>query len=128
MDEGNLDRAEEIRSLFEETNPEFTYFRNLKGEIEQLQIRISELENVATILTSAFELGDKAELKQDYQNAIKFFEKFLLNPGNEGYVENKKLYAYSKLANSQFKTGDYQNALLNAKKAQDIYKIFSRGE
>ena len=124
MDEGNLDRAEEIRSLFEETNPEFTYFRNLKGEIEQLQIRISELENVATILTSAFELGDKAELKQDYQNAIKFFEKFLLNPGNEGYVENKKLYAYSKLANSQFKTGDYQNALLNAKKAQDIYKYF----
>ena len=124
MDQGDADKAEQMRSLFEETNPDFKYFNDLKDDIEHLKKRISELETVTDVLTDAFDVGDKAAMKQDYPNAIKFFEKFLANPGNLGYIENKKLYAYSKLALSQFKTGDYQKALLNAKKAQDIYKYF----
>ena len=113
MDQGASDKAEQMRSLFEETNPDFKYFTDLKDDIEQLKKRISELETVTEVLTDAFELGDKAEMKQDYTNAIKFFEKFITNPGNIGYIENKKLYAYSKLALSQFKTGNFKNALLN---------------
>jgi TolB-like protein len=124
MDQGDADKAEQMRSLFEETNPDFKYFTDLKDDIEQLKKRISELESVTEVLTDAFELGDKAEMKQDYPNAIKFFEKFLANPGNLGYIENKKLYAYTKLAFSQFKTGDYQNALVNSKNAQKIYTYF----
>jgi uncharacterized protein (TIGR02145 family) len=124
MDQGDADKAEQMRSLFEETNPDFKYFTDLKDDIDQLKKRISELETVTEVLTDAFELGDKAEMKQDYPNTIKFFEKFLANPGNLGYIENKKLYAYSKIALSQFKTGDYQNALLNSKNAQKIYTYF----
>ena len=124
MDQGASDKAEQMRSLFEETNPDFKYFTDLKDDIEQLKKRISELETVTEVLTDAFELGDKAEMKQDYTNAIKFFEKFITNPGNIGYIENKKLYAYSKLALSQFKTGDFKNALLNSINAQKIYAYF----
>jgi TolB-like protein len=124
MDQGDVDKAEQMRSLFEETNPDFKYFSEIKDEIERLKQRVSELENVTDILTDNFDLGDKAEMKKDFKSAIKYFEKFINNPGNQGHVENKKLYAYSKLARCQFLTGDYTNAIINSQKAQLIYKFF----
>ena len=124
MDGGDMDKAEQLRSVFEETTPDFKYFIDIKDEIEKLKQRVSELENVADILTDNFDLGDKAEMKGDFKSAIKYFEKFISNPGDQGFVENKKLYAYSKLARCQFLLGDYANALINSRNAQLIYKFF----
>ncbi len=124
IDQGDFDKAEQSRSLFEETTPDFKYFIDIKYDIQKLKERISELETVTEVLTNAFELGDKAEMNQDYENAIKFFEKFLNNPGSIGFTENKKLYAYSKLALSQYKMGNYQKSLSNSIIAQKIYPYF----
>ena len=124
MDAGDMDKAEQLRSVFQETTPNFKYFTDIKDEIERLKQRVTELENVTDILTDNFDLGDKAEMKKEFKSAIKYFEKFINNPGNQGYIENKKLYAYSKLARCQFLTGDYTNALNNSQKAQLIYKFF----
>ena len=124
MDGGDMEKAEQMRSLFEETNPDFKYFKDIKEDIEKLKQRVSELENVTEVLTDAFDLGDKAEMKKDYKSAIKFFNKFLIAPGNKGFTENKKLYAYSKLAKSQYLLGEYPSALDNSQKAQLIYKFY----
>ena len=124
MDQGDVDKAEQLRSVFQETTPDFKYFSDIKDEIERLKQRVSELENVTDILTDNFDLGDKAEMKKDFTSAIKYFEKFINNPGDQGFVENKKLYAYGKLALCQFLMGDYANALNNSQKAQLIYKFY----
>ena len=42
MDEGDLEKAEQMRSLFEETNPEFKYFNDLKEEIEKLRQQVEK--------------------------------------------------------------------------------------
>ena len=124
MDGGDADKAEQLRGVFQEITPDFKYFDDIKGDIEKLQQRVAELENVTDVLTDNFDLGDKAEVKKDFKSAIKYFEKFIYNPGNQGHIENKKLYAYSKLARCQFLIGDYTNALNNSQKAQLIYKYF----
>ena len=124
LDNGDIDKAEELRKIFEETNPEFKYFLDLKEDIEKLKKRVAELENVTAVLTNDFELGDKALTKLDYNNTIKYFEKFIYNPGNQDYLENKKLYAYGKLAFSYLKNGDFENALKNARKANNIYTYY----
>jgi TolB-like protein len=124
MDTGDSEKAEEMRALFEETNPDFKYFKDIKDDIEKLKQKVAELENVNSILTNDFELGDKAITKLDFNNTIKYFEKFIDNPGNQDYIENKKLYAYGKLAFSYFKKGDFENALKNARNANNIYRYY----
>ena len=42
MDAGDSEKAEQYRSLFEETNPEFKYFTDLKDDIEELKKQVEE--------------------------------------------------------------------------------------
>lgn len=42
MDQGNMDKAEEMRSLFEETNPDFKYYKDLKNNIEEMRKQIKK--------------------------------------------------------------------------------------
>lgn len=124
LDNGDIEKAEELRKIFEETNPEFKYFLDIKDDIEKLKKRVTELENLTSILTNDFELGDIALTKLDFNNTIKYFEKFIGNPGNQDYLENKKLFAYGKLAFSYLKLGDFQNSLKNARSANKIYSYY----
>lgn len=124
IDDGDITKAEELREIFEETNPEFKYFFDLKEDIEELKKTVAELENVTSILTNDFELGDKALTKLDFNNTIKYFEKFISNPGKQDYLENKKLYAYGKIAFSYLKKEDFENALKNARNANNIYRYY----
>ena len=121
MDGGDVEKAEQLRSMLEETNPDFKYFADIKADIEELKSKVIELENVNSILTNDFELGDKALTKLDFNNTIKYFEKFISNPGKQDYLENKKLYAYGKIAFSYLKKEDFENALKNARNANNIY-------
>jgi hypothetical protein len=42
MDTGDMEKAEEMRSLFEETNPEFRYFADVKEDIEELKKQVTQ--------------------------------------------------------------------------------------
>lgn len=42
MDEGDFEKAEEMRSLFEEMNPEFKYYAALKTEIDELKKQVAK--------------------------------------------------------------------------------------
>lgn len=126
IDQGDFDKAEQLRNVFEETNPSFKYFSDLNDEINQLKKQVSEMQNVADVLTDEFELGNKAEEKSDYKSAIKYFERYLINSGDKGYAENKKLNAYLKLSISHYKLGDYSNALKFAQNASKIYTFYPK--
>ena len=124
IDQGDAVKAEQLNVLFEETTPEFKYFSDIKEDIQKLKLRVTELENVTDVLTDAFELGNKAENKSDYKNTIKYFERYINTPGDKGYIENKKLYAFAMMSVSYFQLGDYENALKNAKNASKIYAFY----
>ena len=42
MDQGDVDKAEQMRSLFEETNPDFNYFKEIKDDIEELKKQVEK--------------------------------------------------------------------------------------
>jgi TolB-like protein len=126
IDQGDAIKAEQLRVLFEETTPDFKYFSDLKDNIQSLKQRVTELENVTDVLTDVFELGIKAEKKADYKNIIKYFDKYVNNPGDKGYVENKKLYAFAMMSISYFHLGDYENAIKHARNASNIYPFYPK--
>jgi TolB-like protein len=42
LDNGDIEKAEELRKIFEETNPEFKYFFDLKVDIEELKKQVTK--------------------------------------------------------------------------------------
>jgi TolB-like protein len=42
MDDGDAEKAEQMRSLFEETNPDFKYFTDIKEDIEELKKQVKK--------------------------------------------------------------------------------------
>jgi TolB-like protein len=42
MDQGDAEKAEQMRSLFEETNPDFKYFKEIKDDIEELKKQVEK--------------------------------------------------------------------------------------
>jgi TolB-like protein len=42
MDTGDSEKAEQLRSVFEETNPDFKYFKDIKGDIEELKKQVTK--------------------------------------------------------------------------------------
>lgn len=124
IDQGDLDKAEQFRSVFEETNPEFQYFVDLREEIEKLKKRIEELENISSILSNSFDLGLKALKKEDIQNAKKYLVLYLNSTDKSEYAGNKKLLAYTKLALLNLKMDSVQNALFYLAKAKEIHRFY----
>jgi uncharacterized protein (TIGR02145 family) len=123
-DKGNLDKAEELLKIVEEFASDFKYIDDIKEEIEKLKNRVLELENITNIITNNFELGEKTLIKRDYINSIKYFESFVSNPGKDGNINNKKLFAFSKISFCYLKIGEYKKAIENADKAIEIYNYF----
>jgi TolB-like protein len=123
-DIGDTSLSIKLIETIQEFNTSFKYIDDLKDEIRKLNQKVDELENITGILTTYFELGKKAEQKSNYESAVKYFEKFISNPDTIGFTENKRLYAFSKLAFSYFKLDDIDKALINADKAIQIYKFY----
>ncbi len=124
MDGGDIEKAEQIRSLFEETNPEFKYFRDIKDDLEKLSKRITNLEEVTGLITNEIELGYAALAKNDYRNAIKYFEKSLSE--NSDIDENLKLDVYIKLSELYYNLNQFSIALNYSRKATSIYTFHTK--
>jgi TolB-like protein len=124
MDGGDMDKAEQMRSLFEETNPDFKYFKDIKADIELLKERIAELENVTGLITNSFSLGVKAIEKFDYINSIKYFKQYLNSIDTSEYSGNKKLYAFTKMAYAYLKLDSNNTALNYTRNALKYFKYY----
>ena len=53
MDTGDSEKAEQLRSVFEETNPDFKYFKDIKGDIETLKKQVAKnIEDIEVLNNS----------------------------------------------------------------------------
>ena len=81
MDQGDMDKAEQMRSLFEETNPDFKYFQEIKDDIEELKKQVAKntadikflTEEVNENVTDYLELGYKYSDEKNFAQAEKYF-------------------------------------------------------
>jgi TolB-like protein len=108
IDGGDADKAEQMRSLFEETNPDFKYFKELSNDIEELKkqvasntayiekLKIYEINNNKFIDSldfvnknlqdETYDSEDSTKLREIYSNMYKSFKDSLIsynsNPGS----------------------------------------------
>ena len=91
MDAGDSDKAEQYRSLFEETNPEFKYFTDLKDDIEFLKKEIALLkvkvdDAVENPFAAAIDMMDRNE----FGKALKYLDI------TQGRIQNDDKLKYNK--------------------------------
>lgn len=109
MDDGETEKAEQFRSLFEETNPEFKYFTDLKNDISELKKRLSDLEEEVVAAVENPELIAKDLIKRNVdldraKSMIKLFDS-----RNDYYVKfgpTKKIFSFLSLARIAYREGD----------------------
>jgi TolB-like protein len=53
MDTGDSEKAEQLRSVFEETNPDFKYFKDIKEDIEELKKQVKKNTEDINILNKS---------------------------------------------------------------------------
>ena len=74
MDGGDMDKAEQMRSLFEETNPDFKYYTDIKEDIEELKKQVAKNTADIEVLNKSGDLVIDAnnydELKHNLQSNL----------------------------------------------------------
>jgi TolB-like protein len=70
MDQGDMDKAEQMRSLFEETNPEFKYFNDIKEDIEELKKQVVKNTKDIEVLKSSGDLVLTATSISEFKNNL----------------------------------------------------------
>ena len=71
MDQGDVDKAEQMRSLFEETNPDFNYFKEIKDDIEELKKQVEKNTADIEVLNKSGDLVINASTLEEYENNLK---------------------------------------------------------
>jgi hypothetical protein len=99
MDGGDMEMAEEMRSLFEETNPEFRYFADVKEDIEELKKQVAQntqdikvlnksggrVVNAASPRELVINYANPLSTVDDHKKIITDLLKFDLDEISEGY-------------------------------------------
>lgn len=114
MDSGEFEKAEQLREMLEETNPDFKYFKDLAGEISNLKLKVKEIketlddivdpENIAMNLINDNKQIDKA---------IKYLD--LFNASNnyaDKFGDTKKLFVYHQKARAYYRLGEFSKSIL----------------
>ena len=113
MDGGDVEKAEQLREMLAETNPDFKYFKDLAGEISKLKLEVKEIketledivdpENIAMNLIAENKEIDKAIRYLDLFNSSK-------NHADQ-YGDTKKLFVYHHKARAYYRLGDFQKSM-----------------
>jgi TolB-like protein len=115
IDQGDADKAEQLREMLEETNPDFKYFKDITEDVSQLkkQNEIREIketlddivdhENIALSLINENKDLDKAIKHLDLFNAKNNF-------ANQ-YGDTKKIFVYQQKARAYYRLGDLEKSI-----------------
>jgi len=113
LDGGDASKAEQMRSLFEETNPDFKYFKDLAGDIAKLNVEVKEIketledivdpENIAMNLIAENKEIDEAIRYLDLFNAKKNYA--------DQYGDTKKLFVYHQKARAYYRLGNFEKTM-----------------
>jgi TolB-like protein len=70
MDQGDAEKADQMRSLFEETNPEFKYFNDIKEDIEELKRQVVKNTKDIEVLKASGDLVLNATSFSEFKNNL----------------------------------------------------------
>ena len=113
MDQGDADKAEQMRSLFEETNPDFKYFKDLTEDIVKIKIEIKEIkETLDDVLEPEKIAVSLINENKEIDKSIKYLDFFNSknNYANE-YGDTKKLFVYHQKARAYYRLGDFEKSM-----------------
>ncbi len=127
MDGGDMEKAEEMRSLFEETNPEFRYFADVKEDIEELKKQVAQnTEDIEVLNKSGGRVVNAQNLNELWIN--------IANPLST--YEDRKMYMTSIM---KFETQEIEKILHGFKnvcimpaglekyaEGEELFKVYSR--
>ena len=127
MDGGDMEKAEEMRSLFEETNPEFRYFADVKEDIEELKKQVAQnTEDIEVLNKSGGRVVNAQTLNELWIN--------IANPLSS--YEDRKMYMTSIM---KFETREIEKILHGFKnvclmpaglekyaQGEELFKVYSR--
>ena len=71
MDQGDADKAEQLRSVFQETTPDFKYFSDIKDEIDELKKQVAQNTADINVLNQSGDLVINASSLEEYENNLK---------------------------------------------------------
>ena len=114
MDQGDADKAEQMRSLFEETNPDFKYFKDLTEDIVKIKIEIKEIkETLDDVLEPEKIALELIAQNKELDKAIKYLDLFnAKNNYASAYGDTKKLFTYHQKARIYYRLGDFKKSIL----------------
>ena len=113
MDGGDMDKAEQMRSLFEETNPDFKYFKELTKEIAKLKVEIKEIkETLNDVINSEIIAMNLIVENKEIDKAIKYLDLFNSQTNYASqYGDTKKLFVYHQKARAYYRLGDFKKSM-----------------
>lgn len=113
MDSGEIEKAEQMRGLFEETNPDFKYFKDLAEEISKLKMLVKEIkETLNDIIDPEIIAYDLINENREIQKAIKYLDYFnSKNNYADKYGDTKKLFVYHQKARAYYRLGDFKKSM-----------------
>jgi len=113
MDEGDFEKAEQFITVFEETNPDFRYFKNLSEEIIKLQKEIKVIkERLADVMEPEKIAIDLINQNREIDKALEYLDVFdsRVNYAN-AYGETKKLFVCYQKARAYYRLGDFKKSM-----------------
>jgi TolB-like protein len=135
MDGGDVEKAEQMRSLFEETNPDFKYYSEIKEDIEELKKQVEKNTEDIEVLKNSGDLVINAVSIEQYTNNLNsqlltFNERFdvfqemaykftdSLNEAIEGKENQYNFLNYFTISDLKFALNPESDVYLNGMKYQ----------
>jgi TolB-like protein len=135
MDGGDVEKAEQMRSLFEEANPDFKYYADIKEDIEELKKQVEKNTEEIELLKNSGDLVINAVSIEQYTNNLNshlltFNERFdvfqemafkftdSLKEAIEGKENQYNFLNYFTISDLQFASNPESDVYLNGLKYQ----------
>ena len=114
MDQGDVDKAEQLREMLEETNPDFKYFKDLRNEISLLKEKLKLLEEkIDDAVENPYGLAvSLIEENNDLTKAKNYLTMFLNRNDyySRNFPLNKKIFVYFQFARIYKRKNNYKIA------------------
>jgi TolB-like protein len=113
MDQGDFDKAEQLRSVFEETNPDFKYFKDITDDIIDLKKEMKEMkETIDDVLEPEVIALNLISENSEIDKALKYLDQFNLKSNYaDKFGLTKKLFVYQQKARAYYRLGDLKKSI-----------------
>ena len=125
IDEGKAEEAEKMRSVLEETSPEFLYFSDLKEDLKKIISKVNYLEDIVINTTDFYKKGMENYNNKNYEKSIQILDALeKIKDDSEPYFYNRKMISYAVKAKIYYEKNDFINTIYMAEKGLSIFPFY----